>query len=53
VTVRGIGPDRHVGDDQPCDRWSGRRSMRGMKKLLMLGALAALVAVAVRKVRSI
>jgi len=27
--------------------------MRGMKKLLMLGALAALVAVAVRKVRSI
>jgi len=41
------------GDDQPCDRGSGRRSMRGMKKLLMLGALAALVAMAVRKVRSI
>gem|GEM_PF-2502415 len=53
MTVRAEAPGNHTVQGNQRGRSSHGRSIPSMKKILMLGALAALVAVAVRKVRSI
>jgi len=53
VTVRVETLEHHSGNRARCRPRHPGRNMWSMKKLMMFGVLAALVAVAVRKVRSI
>jgi len=53
LTVRPEAPGNHTVQGTRCGRGHSGRSIPIMRKILMLGALAALVALAVRKVRSI
>jgi len=53
VTVRAKAPGNHTMLGSPHGRDHRGRSIWSMRKILMLGVMAALVALAVRKVRSI